>query len=266
MWYTFVIPYFFKNTMDDQNQTNPQAGAAPAGGQPAGDTSLPWMNFSADPTASDASQPAGSGTPAAGGATGSFDPFGNPFAAGNTDNVAAAFAPSPTDGSMPAPATDAFVPSEPTAFTPAPESAPAPAVTDTAIPSWTPPADTSSTTSSSSSSASAGDSMDMLHDMKDKFEEEEEEFNRQINEHKMNIEFEEKEMKKLREERSKRLSQMRELVRGLDDMLGMSKKPENNNRPQEQRSDARRDEQPRKADRVPNKPKGNSGVNDFLAA
>lgn len=255
--------------MDDQtNPIQPGTDATTGGAQPVGgDTTLPWMNFSADASASAGSAGGTTGdasaatTPAP--AAGSFDPFGNPFASDATsaDATAAAFAPSPADGSLTpaAPAPMSFTPSEPTAFTSEPETAPAP---EAAL--WSPEPSTSPMGGNSSSSSSAShddeDSLELLSSMKTKFDEEEEEFNRQIEEHNANIQFEKDAISKLRSERSERLAQMREVVRGLEDMLGI-KKPEN--KPNQER----RNEEPRKAERVaPKKSHEDNGINDFLAA
>lgn len=263
--------------MDDQNTTQPGAGATdPTGGaQPvSSDTSLPWMNFAPEaPAAGDSA-----GTPAAGGtsdattppAAGGFDPFGNPFAStGNADAVASAFAPSPVDGSMPAAEPAPFTPSEPTAFTPSEPSAftatPEPVVETPAPETPAPASDTSlSWAAGSSSTATDGeDTLAILAGLKKKFDEEEEEFNQQIEEHNANIQFEKEAINKLRTERSDRLAEMRKIVHDLEDMLGIKKQSEH--KPQE----GRRTEETRKAERIlsSKKPQQNdSGINDFLAA
>ena len=256
--------------MDDQNPTQ-QAGAgatdpnATGGAQPvSSDTSLPWMNFAPETPAD-----TGSTSAAGGAATGdtttppapaNFDPFGNPFATSTPDAVASAFAPSTTDGSMPAAEPAAFTPSEPTAFT-ASEPVAAPAeplapAADATLP-WS---NDASSGSKGSASDDGDDSLAMLAGMKKKFDEEEAEFNRQIEEHNDNIEFEKEAISKLRSERSDRIAKMRDVVRNLEDMLGIKK-------PQENRQERPRHEETRKAERVqPKKQASDNGINDFLAA
>lgn len=257
--------------MDDQNQQNLQGGAQPQGA--SGDTALPWMSFSPDPTLGDPAAASSTGTgssttdPTA--PTTGFDPFGNPFAAGG-DTVTAPFAPSSSDGSSLTPTESTpFVPSEPSAFTPsfspepevAPQQAPVQAPATDTLPSWN-----TDPMVSSAPTTGGEDSLSMLDNLKAQFDREEEEFNEQIKQHNDNIQYEKDAIAALRSERSEKLAKMRKVVEGLQNILGGDKREGNTDRPARPRH-----EEPRRADRVPNKPKNSDrsssgGLTDLLAA
>lgn len=266
----YLDTVFFQKTqrMDDQNQQNPQAGGA----QPVNDTNLPWMNFAPDgSTGGDNGQSsggAGASDPTAdtNAASGTFDPFGNPFAAGNDSDVAAAFAPSTSDGSMQQPETTApFIPSEETAFTPVAQ--PVDNTASTPLP-WENTSNEDASANSSGEDAYAGqDTMSLLSTLKERFDEEEEDFNREIEEHNANIRFEKEAINNLRAERSARLSEMRDVVRGLQDMLGLKSSNGSSAPEKEKRQDKPRHHETRRAEKGPQKKTEKSkGAESFLDA
>lgn len=332
MIYSLDTVFFSKTQrMDDQNpQTQQGGGTNPAATDPnATDSALPWMNFSPDtssPQSGVASDDTTSGAQPAGGALpvgDSFDPFGNPFAANESpEDAAAAFAPKAEDGSFTPPTdntfTGTFVPSEPSAFTPTLESvtpttqdtltqppeeqvapvqevAPSPEVAEVQTPEVTEVAEEVEPSGTpdwmnggSTEKEDAGeytdidnqntmpdtnvDSLTMLASLKERFEEEEDNFNQEVEDHNLNIQYEKNAIAKLREARSDRLMKMREIVQGFGDVLGIRRGSENQSSENKSRDNnhkpARRHEsEPRKVERTqPKKKETQKPVDDFLAA
>lgn len=185
--------------MDDQNQTNPAAGAgqsdangqSSAGGNPFGDASAnatqpqvpaaggvtetpPWLNFNA---AEPAATPAAASAPM----ENAFDPFSNPF-----DGGFGASTP-PTEEAQP-------VVQAPQSFG-----------------------------GDDSSTSGDDDAMALLMKLQQQFEYEEHDFEETLKMHEENIKAEQDAIRELRQGRREKMEEMKKVIMGLEKMVGLTR-------------------------------------------